>query len=305
MFTKDPFFWVAVRNTIWIIVVGLPIRIVVRDHHRAAADAEAPGRERLPDDVLPADDGPGGRRDARVRVSAESRLRAGQRPVAQDRHLASTAVVLLTAVVEARARPPRPLGCGRRDDHLPCGVPRRAQAPVRGGRSGGGKRVREVPAREPADGVARDLLRGRHGDHLRIPVLHPGLRRRGRQLADGAIGDPQNSTLVLLGASVRAGLHQLQDGLRIGDGLGVAGHLPRLHGGHPARLDGGGCTIRAGRSFDEQPGESATEARRLACRRGYRTCARSTRAPPMSSRESCRSGRADGARCARPPRTRC
>ena len=27
MFTKDPFFWLAVRNTIWIIVVGLPIRI--------------------------------------------------------------------------------------------------------------------------------------------------------------------------------------------------------------------------------------------------------------------------------------
>jgi multiple sugar transport system permease protein len=27
MFTKDPFFWIAVRNTIWIIVVGLPIRI--------------------------------------------------------------------------------------------------------------------------------------------------------------------------------------------------------------------------------------------------------------------------------------
>jgi multiple sugar transport system permease protein len=27
MFTTDPFFWVAVRNTIWIIVVGLPVRI--------------------------------------------------------------------------------------------------------------------------------------------------------------------------------------------------------------------------------------------------------------------------------------
>ncbi len=28
MFTKDPFFWVSVRNTIWIIVVGLPLRVV-------------------------------------------------------------------------------------------------------------------------------------------------------------------------------------------------------------------------------------------------------------------------------------
>jgi multiple sugar transport system permease protein len=28
MFTKDPFFWTAIRNTIWIIVFGLPLRIV-------------------------------------------------------------------------------------------------------------------------------------------------------------------------------------------------------------------------------------------------------------------------------------
>ena len=28
MFTKDPNFWLAVRNTIWIIVVGVPLRIV-------------------------------------------------------------------------------------------------------------------------------------------------------------------------------------------------------------------------------------------------------------------------------------
>jgi multiple sugar transport system permease protein len=27
MFTKDPFFWKAVRNTVWIIVIGLPIRL--------------------------------------------------------------------------------------------------------------------------------------------------------------------------------------------------------------------------------------------------------------------------------------
>ena len=27
MFTKDPFFWLAFRNTIWIIIVGVPLRI--------------------------------------------------------------------------------------------------------------------------------------------------------------------------------------------------------------------------------------------------------------------------------------
>jgi multiple sugar transport system permease protein len=28
MFTKDPLFWTAIRNTVWIIIVGLPLRIV-------------------------------------------------------------------------------------------------------------------------------------------------------------------------------------------------------------------------------------------------------------------------------------
>ena len=28
MFTKDPFFWLAFRNTIWIIAIGVPLRIV-------------------------------------------------------------------------------------------------------------------------------------------------------------------------------------------------------------------------------------------------------------------------------------
>ena len=27
MFTKDPFFWLAFRNTVWIIAVGVPLRI--------------------------------------------------------------------------------------------------------------------------------------------------------------------------------------------------------------------------------------------------------------------------------------
>jgi multiple sugar transport system permease protein len=29
MFTKDPFFWTAIRNTVWIIVFGVPLRILV------------------------------------------------------------------------------------------------------------------------------------------------------------------------------------------------------------------------------------------------------------------------------------
>jgi multiple sugar transport system permease protein len=29
MFTKDPVFWIAVRNTVWIIAIGVPLRIIV------------------------------------------------------------------------------------------------------------------------------------------------------------------------------------------------------------------------------------------------------------------------------------
>ena len=43
MFTKDPFFWLAFRNTIWIILVGVPLRIIVRDPDRVAARAASVG----------------------------------------------------------------------------------------------------------------------------------------------------------------------------------------------------------------------------------------------------------------------
>jgi multiple sugar transport system permease protein len=39
MFTKDPQFWQAMRNTLWIIAVGLPPRDRVRDADRDAAHA--------------------------------------------------------------------------------------------------------------------------------------------------------------------------------------------------------------------------------------------------------------------------
>ena len=29
MFTKDPFFWTAVKNTVWIIAFGVPLRILI------------------------------------------------------------------------------------------------------------------------------------------------------------------------------------------------------------------------------------------------------------------------------------
>ena len=57
MFTKDPFFWLAFRNTIWIIIVGVPLRIVFAIFTAMAADAASVGVDGLPHDLLPAVDG--------------------------------------------------------------------------------------------------------------------------------------------------------------------------------------------------------------------------------------------------------
>ena len=130
MFTKDPFFWVAVRNTIWIIVVGLPIRIAFGIITALLLTQEASGGERyrtmffLPT-MAPV---------VAATLAFAYLLNPEYGPVnvllRKIGIAASAAVVLLTPVVEAGPRPPRPLGRRRRDDHLPRGVPRRAQAPV-------------------------------------------------------------------------------------------------------------------------------------------------------------------------------
>ena len=55
MFTKDPQFWQAMRNTLWIIAGRPPARDRVRAAHGDAADAAAARAPGLPDDLLPAD----------------------------------------------------------------------------------------------------------------------------------------------------------------------------------------------------------------------------------------------------------
>ena len=41
MFTQDPFFWISVRNTIWIIVFGVPLRILFAIFTATAPDASS------------------------------------------------------------------------------------------------------------------------------------------------------------------------------------------------------------------------------------------------------------------------
>src|SRR5512144_2063065 len=94
----------------------------------------------------------------------------------------------------------------------------------------------EVLAREPADGVTGRLLRGGDRDHLRLPVLRRGLRRELQRHRRSVDRRATELAALLLGAPVPTGVRLLQDGLRLGDGMGVARHLPVLYGRDPPRV---------------------------------------------------------------------
>jgi ABC-type sugar transport system permease subunit len=98
MFTKDPFFWIAIRNTAWIIIVGVPLRIII-----AVATASLLVRPRRGVKVyrtlffLPT-------------LAAEPEDRTDQHGAVGPRLGASAAVVPEPHMVEARDLDPRPVG---------------------------------------------------------------------------------------------------------------------------------------------------------------------------------------------------
>ena len=130
MFTKDPFFWVAVRNTIWIIVVGLPIRIAFGIITALLLTRKRRGVNSyrtmffLPT-MAPV---------VAATLAFAYLLNPDYGPVNVLLRKIGISHPPLWFFSPQWSKPglvlPRPLGCGRRDDHLPCGVPRRAQAPV-------------------------------------------------------------------------------------------------------------------------------------------------------------------------------
>ena len=77
---NDPLFWKALGNTIWLVLVMVPISVGVALGDRAAP--ERPGHLRhvdLPDDLLPAGRRARGRQRRAVDLAAEPEVRAGQR----------------------------------------------------------------------------------------------------------------------------------------------------------------------------------------------------------------------------------
>ena len=104
MFTKDPFFWLAFRNTIWIIIVGVPLRIAFGDLHGMAAHAASVGIADVSDAVLPADDGPSRGGGARVRAGLQPVVRARQPDPDAPRRRRTPVVVLRPQLVQVGAR---------------------------------------------------------------------------------------------------------------------------------------------------------------------------------------------------------
>ena len=275
MFTKDPQFWQAMRNTLWIIAVGLPLEIAF-----AMLTAMLLTRPRRGHRVyrtvyfLPTLAPAGGGR-ARVRVHPQPVVRAREPDPEGARRRPPAALVLRPVDLEVGPRVPRPVGRGADDDHLPRGPPRRPGAPVRGRRHRGRGPVAEVPVRDAADDVAGHLLLARDRRDLRLPVLHPGVRRELRRRGFGAeLGRRQRRlaagvAAVLLALPVREGLRELPDGLRIGDGVGAVPDHDGLHrdpdqdvatlGALPGRASDSHDPRPAGRTADRGGGRPAPD----------------------------------------------
>ena len=179
MFTHDPLFWQSLRNTLWIVAIGVPLTILLGVGTAYVLTKPRRGRSFyrlaffLPT-MVPAVAAsiaflfllnPSGPIDTMLRFL----------------HVPQPAVVPGPPLVEARSRPARSVGRREHDDHLPGGAPERSGAPVRGGRHRRSERLAEVPPHHAADDQPGDLLLGGDRRDLRVPVLHRGVRDRARR----------------------------------------------------------------------------------------------------------------------------
>ena len=201
MFTRDPFFWLAIRNTLWIVVFGVPLRIVFAIFDGMAADA--PETRRRASTGRSTSCRRWRRRPPRRWPSRSCSTRSGRSTRSWGAFGMHVPPLWFygPAIVEMGARPAGAVGGRGRDDHLPRGPARRAASAVRGRGHRGSERPAEVPAHHAADDLAGHLLLARDRRDLRVPALHAGLRREPRGVRelrlDAAqnLGTPQGSML--------------------------------------------------------------------------------------------------------------
>ena len=236
MFTKDPQFWQAMRNTLWIIAVGLPLEIAFAMADRDAADAAAPGASRS--------------------TGRSTSCRRSRRPVA--------AALAFVFILNPSIGPVNQILRGSAIDHPPLWFfdPSTSKwGLVFLGLWGVGQTMiiflaglLDVPAHlyEAAD--IEGASRWQRFRYVTLPMMSPviffslvigviygfqyftaGVRRELRRRGFGAELGRRERRLaagvaaVLLALPVREGLRELPDGLRIGDGVGAVPDHDGLH----------------------------------------------------------------------------
>ncbi len=184
-------FWQAMRNTLWIIAVGVPLQIVTSllARHGCSRDRSEASRYYRTFLFLPTMVPPVAAALGFVFLFNPTfgPINQGLKTLGVD----NPPLWFFSAVlVEVGAGLPRPVGRRADDDDLPRRPPRCPSPALRGGRDRRRRRVATVPLRHPADDLARDLLLGRDRRDRRVPVLHAGLHRelRGLRPADGRRG---------------------------------------------------------------------------------------------------------------------
>ena len=204
MFTKDPLFWTAIKNTAWIIVIGVPVRIPAAIATASLLVRPTRGQG-VPDVLLRSNPRPGGRRGARLPLPVQPGDRAREPDPRRDRHRGPTlwlfdaqwskptlVLLILWGVGDAMII----FLAGMLD--VPVSSTKRQTSRERAaGRSSGG---------DPAHDLSGHLLLAGDRRDLRVPVLHTGVRDQLWQTGDAAqIGHPQNSLLFFTSTSTRWG----------------------------------------------------------------------------------------------------
>ena len=78
LFEQDQQVWPAVKNTLWLIAIAVPLQVLFAFGDRADAHARAERGRRLPHGLLPAGARAAGRGDARLRLPPQPRDRPGE-----------------------------------------------------------------------------------------------------------------------------------------------------------------------------------------------------------------------------------
>jgi hypothetical protein len=223
LFQQDQQIWPAVKNTLWMIGVSVPLNVLF-----AFGVALMLARARSGSGIfrtifyLPALAPPVAATLGFVYI-----LNPATGPVNSFLGLFGMGPLWFQSPVgEAVARPARPLGDREPADHLPRRRPRRPEASAGVGRARRRGRAAAALVRHRADDQSGHPVRRRHRRDPGPPVLHPGVRGRDsprarprRRVTRRAISATPRTRRSLPGTAVPERVPVLPDGLRLRDAM--------------------------------------------------------------------------------------